>query len=62
MDRWRQVSTLLCLYLHRKRLPNMPTTRSVRSQGLGLLTAAKNNQGGIGALVLVTVASAILNT
>lgn len=62
MDRWMQVSALLCLYLHRKRLPNSPTTRSAKSQGLGLLTAAKKNQGGIAALVLITVTSVILNT
>lgn len=33
-----------------------------KSGGLGLLTAAKNNQGGIGALVWITVTSAILKT
>lgn len=33
-----------------------------KSRGLGLLMAAKNNQGGIGALLLITVTSAILKT
>lgn len=33
-----------------------------KSRGLGLLTAAINNQGGIGALLLITVTSAILKT
>lgn len=33
-----------------------------KSRGLGLLTAAKNNQGGFGALLLITVTSAILKT
>lgn len=60
MDGWMQVRTL-CLYLHRKRLPNILTTHSAKSRGLGLLTAAKNNQGEIGALVWITVTSAILN-
>lgn len=61
MDGWMQVRTL-CLYLHRKRLPNILTTHSAKSRGLGLLTAAKNNQGEIGALgVRITVTSAILN-
>ena len=61
MDGWMRVRTLLCLYLHRKRLPNILTTHSAKSRGLGLLTAAKNNQGEIGALVWITVTSAILN-
>lgn len=57
-----QVRTLLCLYLHRKTLPNILTTHSAKSRGLGLLMAATNNQGEMGALVLITVSSAILNT
>lgn len=36
---------------------------SAKSRGLALLTAAKNNQGGTGALILVTATtSAILKT
>lgn len=57
-----QVRTLLCLHLHRKTLPNILTTHSAKSRGLGLLTAAKNTQGEMGALVLIAVTSAILNT
>lgn len=55
MDGWMRVRTLLCLYLHRKRLPNILTTHSAKSRGLGLLMAAKNNRGEIGALACITV-------